>query len=195
MKALGASILIFLSMFGLTDVMWTMDHRIKWMWLYPNADWMALQNGVLTHVYVLAAVSLICFPLSYFLLHRNKIFDVRILLLGIGIYWIFNAARVAVSPSPGYTDWGFLIFFHPELQKTIPVWFVFFTNDIMDRMIVLWAMIWSAASFGSIAKLKAGGSYEQNKHISHKDSPLDLDVPKEIPSSEIYLLTACHELQ
>jgi hypothetical protein len=146
-KDLLSALLLFLFLFGMSDVIWTFNHRLKWMYLTPDPSWIALQPGNEFHILMFFAITLLTAPFVYFFLHRRKIYDIKIFFLGIGVFWIFNLARVLLSPNPGWTDWGYVVQFYPS---SAPKLLNFIGGDLLDRNIILYFIIYAAAKVNNI---------------------------------------------
>jgi len=145
-KGLIAGSLIFVFLFGMGDWIWTLTNNLRWRFLTPDESWLMLQPGNETHLLILLALTIAASPFMIWL-YRKHIFDTRIFLLIFLVKTVYWLIKVLVAPNPGWTDWGYLTMFHPELQETIPKFLVFFINDIMDRTLTLFAIICAGVSF------------------------------------------------
>jgi len=131
----GAFALLF-TIVAVGDWNWTISNHIKWLFLKPYPDWIRLQpllTGVTLHFYTLMALFLCSLPILLYLSHRSYLNLRKMLLVGC-ICWFLVVIRILISPSPAYTDWGYLTVIRPELQKEAPKYLVFFLNDVLGRV-------------------------------------------------------------
>lgn len=146
LKGFLAGVAIFVFLFGMGDWIWTLTNNLRWRILTPDQSWLILQPGNETHLLVLLVLSLLASPFMLWF-YKKRVFDTRVFLLIFLVKTVYWLLKVLVAPNPGWTDWGYLTMFHPELQESIPKFFVFFVNDIMDRMLTLFAIICGGVSF------------------------------------------------
>lgn len=128
------SIVVWSWLFGVLDVFWTVSSNLRWRVFTPWPDWLVLQPGNETHLIVFALIAA-AGSFGVWLYHRKKYLDIRTLGICLGLLWGFQLLKMFLAPSPAWTDWGYFTFVYPELQASTPIFLVWLTNDVSERLL------------------------------------------------------------